>query len=327
MFGNRLGWGISAAIFIATVAVMAVIYRAGAYISPPRTVGSNAASYTMQLPLDPRSLATWMTEEQDAIAIYKDAITEYNAKTRHYNAYLERGRLNSPEHKEIEKGVSLLIKAAPMKKPGVFSDRPAELITYDTDRPALKEALRTVGKTAMKVGRQHEVAAGEAKADDEKQKNLSRAREIYRSVFSLGVKLYEERLVFDEWFEARELLSVARWMGEIATDVNEANRLKDFDAQFLDFYKKKIEAPQNTIQVLYPYTGDVAALATNAGDPMWRVEAILALGRCRYTAPRAGDQLGATRLIEELTGDPDIRIRLAALAAKNLTRDGIHKLR
>ena len=89
----------------------------------------------------------------------------------------------------------------------------------------------------------------------------------------------------------------------------------------------KIEPVQNTIQVLYPETGDVAALAVHGGDPMWRVEAILALGRCRYTSPRAGDQLGATRLIDQLMGDPEPRIRLAASVAKSLTREGVHKIR
>jgi hypothetical protein len=316
MFGNVLGWAISVLILLATTVGMSCMYTAGTQIAPPGTVGLNAASYSMQLPLDPRSLATWMTEEQDAVAIYKEAIADYNAKTRHYNAYIERGKLNSPEYAEIEKGVNLLVKAATMRRPGVFSDRLAELITYDSDRPALKEALRSLGQTAMKVGRQNEL-----------DKNVSRAREIYRAVYTLGVKLYEERLVFDEWHEAREMLSVAKWLGEISESGDEASRFKQIDAQILPFYKSKIEAPQNTIMVLYPQTGDVAALAKNAGDSMWRVEAILALGRCRYTSPRAGDQLGATRLIDELQTDPDPRIRLAASVAKSLTRESIHKIR
>src|SRR5204862_6135297 len=111
-------------------------------------------------------------------------------------------------------------------------------------------------------------------------------------------------------------LSVARWLGEIAESADEAARFKQIDSQILEFYKSKIERVQNTIMVLYPEAGDVAALATNGGDIMWRVEAILSLGRCRYTAARAGDQLGATRLIEELTMDQDQRIRLAATVAK-----------
>ncbi|HEV8604671.1 MAG TPA: hypothetical protein VGQ99_04860 [Tepidisphaeraceae bacterium] len=316
MFGNRLGWGISSLIIVLTTLLMWWLYTAGTQIAPPGTVGLNAASYSMQLPLDPRSLATWMTEEQDAVAIYKEAIADYNAKTRYYNAYIERGKLNTPEYAQIEKGVNLLVKASTMRRPGVFSDRPAELITYDTDRYALKEALRSLGQTAMKVGRQNEV-----------DKNLPRAREIYRAVYTLGVKLYEERLVFDEWHEAREMLSVAKWLGEISESGDEAARFRQIDAQILPFYKSKIEAPQNTIMVLYPQTGDVAALSKYAPDLMWRVEAILALGRCRYTSPRAGDQLGATKLIDELQTDPDPRIRLAASVAKSLTRESIHKIR
>jgi hypothetical protein len=316
MFGNRLGWGISAAIIVCTTLLMWWLYKAGSQIAAPGTVGLNAANYSMQLPLDPRSLATWMSEEQDAVAIYKEAIAEYNAKPRAYNAYIERGKLNSPEYAEIEKGVNLLIKASTMKRPGVFSDRPAELITYDSDRLALKEALRTLGKTAMKVGRQLEV-----------DKNISRAREIYRAVYSLGVKLYEERMVFDEWYEAREMLSVAKWLGEIAESGDEGARFKQVDDQILGFYKTKIEPVQNTIMVVNPQTGDVAALAVNGGDVMWRVEAVLALGRCRYVSPRAGDQFGATKLIDQLHNDPEPRVRLAASVAKSLTRQGIHKIR
>jgi hypothetical protein len=316
MFGNRLGWGISAVIIVGTTLIMWWLYQAGSQIAAPGTVGLNAANYSMQLPLDPRSLATWMSEEQDAMAIYKEAIAEYDAKPRAYNIYIERGKLNSPEYAAVEKGVNLLVKASTMRRPGVFADRPGELITYDSDRPALKEALRTIGKTAMKVGRQLEV-----------EKNVTKAREIYRGVYTLGVKLYEERLVFDEWYEAREMLSVAKWLGEIAESGDEASRFKQVDDQILSFYKTKIEPVQNTIMVLYPQTGDVAALAVHGGDVMWRVEAVLTLGRCRYTSPRSGDQFGATKLIDQLLNDPEPRVRLAASVAKALTRESIHKIR
>ena len=102
---------------------------------------------------------------------------------------------------------------------------------------------------------------------------------------------------------------------------------EQIDSQIYPFYKEKIEAVQNTIQVLYPETGDVAALAVHGGDLMWRVGAGLALGRCRYTSPRAGGQLGATKLIDQLMNDPEPRIKLAASVAKSLTREGIHKIR
>src|SRR5256714_8998513 len=127
MFGNRLGWGISAAIVVVTALLMSLLYKMGTQIAPPGTVGLNAANYTMQLPLDPRSLATWMSEEQDAIAIYREAIAEYNAKTLAYNAYIERGKLNSPEYAQIEKGVDLLVKASTMRRQGEFVEWPVRL--------------------------------------------------------------------------------------------------------------------------------------------------------------------------------------------------------
>jgi hypothetical protein len=172
----------------------------------------------------------------------------------------------------------------------------------------------------------------ETKSPEEKKNNVSKAREIYRGVYSLGVKLYEERMVFDEWDVARETLSVTRWLAEIAESADEAARFKQVDEQILPFYKSKIEPVQTTIMVLRPEAnyrtwGDVAELAKNGGDVMWRVEATLALGRCRYTSGRAGDQFAATKLIDELGNDSDARVKLAASVAKSLTRESIHKIR
>src|SRR5262245_13212144 len=127
MFGNRLGWGISAALVVGFVLIMWGLYTAGSQFEEAGAVGRNAAGYSMQLPRDPRTLATWMSDEQDAIATYKDAIADFNAHPQAYNIYIERGKLNSPEYAQIEKGVNLLVKAGTMKRPGVFSDRPQEL--------------------------------------------------------------------------------------------------------------------------------------------------------------------------------------------------------
>ena len=67
MFGNVLGWVISAVIVALTTIAMSAFYVAGAYISPPGTVGRNAASYSMQLPLDPRSLDHLLVRGLDVI--------------------------------------------------------------------------------------------------------------------------------------------------------------------------------------------------------------------------------------------------------------------
>lgn len=75
-----------------------------------------------------------------------------------------------------------------------------------------------------------------------------------------------------------------------------------------------------------PYPGDMFALADRASEVMWRVEAILALGRLKYSAERYGDQQGALAVVAGLSGSGDPRIRAAAIAARDLTVEQFRKL-
>jgi hypothetical protein len=52
---------------------------------------------------------------------------------------------------------------------------------------------------------------------------------------------------------------------------------------------------------------------------MFRVEAILKIGRYRFDAARKGDQLAAPRVLRRLADDPDPVIQAAANAALALT--------
>jgi hypothetical protein len=52
---------------------------------------------------------------------------------------------------------------------------------------------------------------------------------------------------------------------------------------------------------------------------MFRVEAILKLGRYRFNSARAADQLAAPRILKTLEADPDPAIQTAARAAQGLT--------
>jgi hypothetical protein len=61
---------------------------------------------------------------------------------------------------------------------------------------------------------------------------------------------------------------------------------------------------------------------------MWRVEAILKLGRYRFNAGRIGDQRNAIKTIKDLlTHDPDPVIRAAAQAAHDLTLEQYRMMR
>ena len=70
-------------------------------------------------------------------------------------------------------------------------------------------------------------------------------------------------------------------------------------------------------------------LAENGSERMWRVEAILALGRMQYfvgAGGRRGDQRGATRQLKQHALDKDPVIRAAAKAALELTREQMRTL-
>jgi hypothetical protein len=70
-------------------------------------------------------------------------------------------------------------------------------------------------------------------------------------------------------------------------------------------------------------TGDVFELARRSGERMWRVEAVMALGRVRYfagTSDSAADQRAAYALVKKLAeNDPDPVVRTAAAASRDLT--------
>src|SRR5688500_1569266 len=98
MFGNRLGWGISAVIYVLAGAFLWFLHYRGTTMLPPTAVGRNADAYTMKLEIDPATIATWMTEEGSAADAYKEASDEYTKNARAYDVYIERGKINTPEY-------------------------------------------------------------------------------------------------------------------------------------------------------------------------------------------------------------------------------------
>ena len=76
-------------------------------------------------------------------------------------------------------------------------------------------------------------------------------------------------------------------------------------------------------KVVGEHTGDLFELAKRSRERMWRVEAILALGRVRFFAGEGGtaaNQRNAMRILRDLAeNDPDPIIRTAATAARDLT--------
>jgi hypothetical protein len=120
---------------------------------------------------------------------------------------------------------------------------------------------------------------------------------------------------------AQGLANLARRAGDNAR----AGQLLAFTQQSGETYKARIDPLWQAIFHIDPgliqqYTGDVYALARDPkADRMWRVEAILKVGRLKYNAARRGDQLAAMREPAKWAADPDPVVAAAARAARDLT--------
>jgi hypothetical protein len=81
------------------------------------------------------------------------------------------------------------------------------------------------------------------------------------------------------------------------------------------------------MQSIGQHAGDIFRIARMSKERMFRVEAVLKLGRYRFDSARAADQLAVPRILRGFQSDPDPVIRAAALGAGGLTLEeyrGIH---
>lgn len=317
MFGNRLGWCISAVLVGVTLLLLLVIGQKAAPTGATK-LGQNAASYTVSLPTDPSSLAPWMKEPFDPSPLYAQVIALYEADKYLYNASLRFTSTRSAEAQRWTPMMDLMLKAANSSRSTIFANQPEAIVSYDPDNLKL-QALKAAGRAAINFGLL-------AYKDGHKQTS----QRYFEAVFALGSKLYYERLTLSELEVAQDLLGqAAPFLATLAKDAGQtakAQAFETFAAQRIDYSKKHILPLLKAIQVLDPHVGDMRALAENAGDALWRIEATLALGRCRFSAARFSDQQAANATIEALTQSDDPRLRAAAHAARNLTLDDFRRL-
>ncbi len=316
MFGNALGWLISL-VMVALAGVFLVILGSQGDISPPGRVGARAANWTGQLTVEPSSLASYMVEPIDPGPMYAEAISLYEAE-RHELRRVERvTSTKSAEAERWSKIMGLLLRAGKSSRPVVFGANPGEVIGYDTE--GRLEAIRAIGSMGIRLALLHSA-----------EKEKGKAREYAEAVFALGSKMYTERLCFGEYMVAHGMLGEAALLlaqlAEEGGDGSRAARYRDFDAKRVAFFTKEVDPVRRAVMVLDPYPGDMFALADRASEVMWRVEAILALGRLKYSAERYGDQQGALAVVAGLSGSGDPRIRAAAIAARDLTVEQFRKL-
>jgi len=169
-------------------------------------------------------------------------------------------------------------------------------------------------------------------------KRNDEAAKCYEAAFALGSKLFEERLTH------RELMAGLELMGEAGVglsrltfaggDKARSDAATKFEAARRDLFNARVQPASAALisidpKVVSRHAGDVFYIADNARERVWRVEAILSLGRMRFfvgEGGRIGDQRGAAKQLKRYLEDQDPVIRAAAKAALDLTREQMRML-
>ena len=323
MWGNRLGWGISAAIAIVVIGALGFYVRGANTVSRPTQAGIDAASSgAIALSVSPATVVR-SADECDAGMLYSEAIALYRKEPGAYESVAGGAKTGSDAAAKLP-AIQRLIEASKCAKMTLFAD-PAQVVRYG-EVPEI-EALLKVGKAAVRVGLNHQAA-----------KRTNDAIKCYEAAFALGAKLYDERLTY------RELMAGLELMGEAGVGLSRltfsggdnarSEAAQKFDQARRSLFSTSVQPVATILISIDPdqvseHAGDVFYIAENARERMWRVEALLSLGRMRYfvgTEGRIGNQRGAERYLKKYVNDTDPVIRAAAKAALELTREQMRML-
>jgi hypothetical protein len=324
MFGNRIGWSMSLVILICAGWLGYAVRQAGE-ISPP-TGWLTTIVVPIPMPRNVGSVVPEMNDPRDAGELYRAAIDDEQANVAAYAA-LESADVLDPAAIAARPGLAKLRDATGCSAMTLFRSNPQEIVTYDPDKSSM-EAIEHLARTAQRIA-----LLSVAKNDE------TSAGWWYASIFSFGLKLYEERVCYAELTAGEELMGIGcvglehlaqrQKLPAIATVLSQfdTNRLADFDAHIQPVWAVvgSIDAP-----TMAAHAGDIVILACDHSvEHLWRVEATLQLGRIKYGGGRRADQLAAQRILTELAGDSteDSAVRCAAAAGRDLTIEQYRMLR
>jgi hypothetical protein len=306
MWGNALGWCISAAIVAAAALGLVLLQNRITTVSPTTALATPANGATLVLSLSPATVLA-PADQADASLLYRMAMQDFEADRSTYTDFLQRG--TTPQTSELP-ALEHLLAAAKHGRADIFASHPETIITYDRTIPEL-EALRSLGQCAVRIALLRQPS------------NPTEAARYADAAFALGARLFEERLTLAELRLGIELMVQSARLIEMC-DAARAAPARQFADACRTLVSQRIDPIARAIVTIDPaalgtHTGDVFYFARNAAERMWRVESTLAIGRLRFNAARVGDQRIADRVLERLMNDPDLAVRAAAHAAGELT--------
>ena len=317
MFGNQLGWIISAIIAAAGIFAGFQLLLAAQPTSPTgwvqQTVLPLQAGESAKTILDP------MTDlKDDAGDLYRDAISDYE---RHKTAYQNLQTTKDFDEAAIAelKGLDDLVQAAGCPAMDLFKSKPDDVVGFATSVPALDD----LDEIAKSVGSVIALAKYEKRYDV--------ASKYANALAALGYHLYMERVAYIE------LSAGENYLGTGLAAILEIAQAEKMDAKIsaeqavnatrLEESDKKIQPVIRVIsgqgqQEIGEHAGDMFQLASDpTADHVWRVEAIRKIGRLQFNAENRADQVKAPKFLAKLAADQsqDPIIRAAAVKARDMT--------
>ena len=333
MWGNTRGWifsGVVAAVFGALL-VWAIMPQG---ITPP-TGTLTLAMQPANMPVDPSIVLAAPTKDCDAADSYRQAIEEYESHEQKYESWAEGPKILEARAARPA-AVQMLVDAKDCGKMNLFSKSPSDLMVYE-DRTKLQE-LNAVGTLCHRIALVYaaESSTADENHDDAKAKSSADdARRLAEAAFNLGRHLYEERIVFEEWSDGISMMQGAAYsLAKIEKDKAKGEALKSFMTESTEYRRGKLTRLWEIVSGIgdedtAKYAGDIFEMARHSPERMWRVEAILKLGRYKYRASTRGDVFGARKEVAKLAADgtADPAVHAAADAANKFSVEQFRMLK
>lgn len=285
--------------------------------SAPTEFGNKAPEYALDLDPDPVSIVDlYAVADGDASDLYLRLDGLIKAHQADLEAYAKNPIPTHPGHEFTEQAIELLVQASTIYQGDVYKSRMNLLINYNTQPDDSLKRIELLNLVAN------------ALADDaEKQSRSSFAIDIHKGLFALGARMYAERYSIEELSVALALMNSAGQIARLREEIDD--RLTEWCAQYdkniEGFVAVQFDPVAMEVLKLNAAPGDMAALIEKS-DPLWKIQATLALGKLRFTAPEGSDRKAAGFYLKNLQASDDPALRAAANAAMNLTADQLHKM-
>jgi hypothetical protein len=307
MLGSALGWRI--AVFILVAGIGGGLWlRSQMQVTDPTSLSLDEKNLAVLAPPLPATPIVSRDVSGDAGEKYSQAAASYQENPDACDDWSQKpdGALPAP--------VQAIVDATHYSQMNLFARDPGNVIDYQQDHPPLDNLF--------KLGQEMESAALLL----QRSGKTAEARQLLEAAYALGENLLGERVDYDEYSHGMGLVNGALTALAELEPANsaKAQALTDAETAMEEFDKDRVTPVYDVLASADPTkiaanAGDIFRFAMVAQERMFRVEAILKLGRYRFDSARAADQLAAPRILRELGHDPDPAVQAAASAAAALT--------